>query len=833
MLFVILLLLSPQDRHVFRPTARPDSDWAAASSWKRINRTPTAIDRVRVSGDQGETRSVVIEENAHAEAASLFVGETADGYGVLTVHGSLTVGSSDETEDAQAGRITVGRNHGRGHLIQNGGEVSADSVWLGLNKSSRGEWLLNGGTLHIAKSLHLAPTKNTSGLLELKADAGVEVKRLLVGKGNARIRLEASGTSTPTIHVSGRSQLGGSLRVSLPSQSLPDEVVLIRNDGITLGGFRRLRISTATNSHYELTYFGGDGNEVALQKTTPVKTFEEWQTKHGLSSNPTDDLDEDRVTNVGEYKLGCCARTDEGPAFRKGTTPDGQPFIQFIERTDRSDVQAVPQWSHDGRVWNSEGLDIRSTSRRDNTQVVRVTATEPGVRFRLLFEMLPAAETRPNVLFVTIDDLNDWIEPLGGHPQSITPNLNRIASRGVLFTQAHAPAVLCNPSRVAILTGRQPSNTGVYDNEPNLRDSPVLENAVTIPENFKASGYNISGAGKVFHRNPQIAQWDDYFPSLTKNRPSSPEPDDIPLNGIKDSHGRFDWGPVDATNEDMGDYQVASWIRNRLTTSKSNEPFFLACGIYRPHLPFYVPHEHFNHWEVTDIALPTMLESDTHDLPPAALERLQFYTDHQSVVANGEWQKAIQAYLASIYFADQQLGRILDALEASPHYRNTIVVIMSDHGWQFGEKTAWRKNTLWDRSTRVPLIIAAPGVTTPGSRCDEAVSLLDVYPTLNELCSLPAVTPLDGQSLLPLLRDPKSARSEPAITTQLFKSHSVRAKRWRYIRYYNGDEELYDYGEDPHEWHNLAEDDQYESVLTELREWVPETDHPIVTRNKP
>jgi arylsulfatase A-like enzyme len=751
-----------------------------------------------------------------------------DGYGVLTVSGSLKVTGSDETTDAQPGRITIGRNNGSGHLVQNGGSVLADSVRLGVNKQSHGEWLLEGGHLNVAKGLNLTAGPNTTGLLELRSNASVETKRLLVGRGNARVRFEISENDNPIempiVRVTGRSELAGSLRVSLPDASLPDEIVLIRNDGTTSGGFRRVRISSP-GTHYELTYSGGDGNDVALRKSEHVTSFEEWQATYNLASNPLDDPDKDGTPNVGEYKLGCCARTDEGPAFRQGTSPTGLSFIQFVERTDRSDVRTVPQWSEDGRVWNSEGLATQIVSQRDDTQVVRVTANKPVGQFRLVFEMLPDENTRPNVLFVTIDDLNDWIEPLGGHPQCLTPNLNRIAARGLLFTQAHAPAVLCNPSRVAILTGRRPSNTGVYDNKPDLRDSPVLKDAVTIPQNFKAAGYHISGGGKVFHRNPQINHWDDYFPSLTKNRPNDPEPDNIPLNGITGSHGRFDWGAVEATNEEMGDYQVASWIAERLTSATSDEPFFLACGIFRPHLPFYVPPEHLRHWNTSEVVFPTMLAHDIDDLPEAAHERLNLHTDHQSVLNNNQWQKAIHAYLASIYFADQQLGRVIDALESSPHLRNTIVVITSDHGWQFGEKTAWRKNTLWDRATRVPLIIAAPGITTPGSRCDEVVSLLDVYPTLNELCELDKVTTLDGQSLMPLLRDPKLTRLEPAITTQIFKSHSVRTKEWRYIRYYNGDEELYDHREDSNEWHNLAGDTQYAEVIQELREWIPKTDH--------
>ena len=830
---VILGLISPlQEREVFRSVATADAPWSQSSSWKRTNRIPSAHDRVRISGTAGETRSVVVPAGDVAEASSLFVGAEGNGTGVLSVFGDLRVGTAEVT-DPQAGRIFVGRNNGTGYLTQRHGVVTADFLRIGHDRRSLGEYHIEDASLHIAKSLDVATGPRSSGLLKLKNAASVETKRLLLGEGNARIRLEAAGSDTPSVIVSGRSELAGALRVALLEPDLPDEIVLIQRGGISQGGFRRVRISSPAGKHYELTYFGGDGNDVALRNVAPSSGFEPWRTTNSLTSAPLADPDLDGVPNVGEYKLGCCPRTHEGPAFRHGKNSAGLPFIQFVERTDRTDVRTVPQWSTDGRVWSSEGLDVRTSSRRDRTQIVRVTASKHVVRFRLLFELLPAPDIRPNVLFVTIDDLNDWIEPLGGHPQSLTPNLNRIAARGVLFTQAHSPAVLCNPARVALLTGRLPSNTGVYDNEPNLRDSPALQDAVTIPENFKAAGYHISGGGKVFHRNPQIDQWDEYFPSKTKNRPGSPTPTNVPLNGITNSHGRFDWGIVNANDTDMGDYKVASWVSNRLARHKPGQPFFLACGIFRPHLPFYVPAEYFDPWRLADIRLPTLLTNDTDDLPPAAHERLNFYPDHQSVIDQKQWQRAIHAYLASIYFADQQLGSVLDALDSSPHLRNTIVVIMSDHGWQFGEKTAWRKNTLWDRATRVPLIVVAPGITTPGRRCDEVVSLIDIYPTLNELCSLPAVSPLDGQSLVPQLTEPDKPRSEPVITTQLYQNHSVRTKRWRYTRYYNGDEELYDHSDDSNEWHNLAERPDYEPVLIELRRHLPEVDHPLVGRRRP
>ena len=342
-----------------------------------------------------------------------------------------------------------------------------------------------------------------------------------------------------------------------------------------------------------------------------------------------------------------------------------------------------------------------------------------------------AADDRPDVLFIAIDDLNDWIGALGGHPQASTPNIDRLAARGVLFTNAHCAAPACNPSRVALMTGRRPTTTGVYLNSQPWR--PVLADAVTLPQHFRAAGYRAIGAGKIYHgAYPDPTSWDEYFPSQQKNRPDDPIPSGRPLSGIPRT-AHFDWGPVDATDAEMGDAQVVDWVCKQLSAPRE-QPLFLACGIYRPHLPWYVPPAYFDSGpSLDDVQLPVVLADDLADVPAGGVRMAKPGGDHRKVLDHGQWRPAVQAYLASMAFADAQVGRVLDALDASGRAEQTIVVLWSDHGWHLGEKEHWRKFALWDEATRVPLAFVAPGVSRVGGRCARPVSLIDVYPTLVDL----------------------------------------------------------------------------------------------------
>jgi arylsulfatase A-like enzyme len=443
-----------------------------------------------------------------------------------------------------------------------------------------------------------------------------------------------------------------------------------------------------------------------------------------------------------------------------------------------------------------------------------------------------AARNRPNVLFIAIDDLNDWIGRLGGHPQARTPNLDRLASRGVLFTRAYCAAPLCNPSRAALMTGVRPSTSGVYTNSQPFRRSPVLKDAVTLPQHLRAHGYRSIGTGKIYHGGfPDPQSWDEYWPSQTQNKPPDPAPPQRPANGIPDT-AQFDWAALKNPDSDMGDYKVVDWAAGQLRR-KHDKPFFLACGIFRPHLPWYVPQKYFDLFPLGSIQLPTVKNDDLDDVPPIGRRFARPEGDHKKVLQHDQWRKAVQAYLASITFADAQVGRLLDAFDASPYARNTAIVLWSDHGWHLGEKLHWRKFTLWEEATRNVLMMVAPGVTRAGARCDRTVSLLDIYPTLVDVCGLPGRPVLEGASLLPLLRRPDAPWDRPAVTTYFRNNHSVRSERWRYIRYSDGGEELYDHQNDPLEWTNLASKPEHQAVKTELARWLPKENAPDSVSERP
>jgi arylsulfatase A-like enzyme len=425
---------------------------------------------------------------------------------------------------------------------------------------------------------------------------------------------------------------------------------------------------------------------------------------------------------------------------------------------------------------------------------------------------------KPNVLFLAIDDLNDWIGCLGGYPGVQTPNLDRLAQRGVLFTRAYCAAPACNPSRTALLSGLRPSTTGVYHNNQPWR--PVLPKAVTLPEHFTAHGYHVVGGGKIFHGSYfDPACWQDYF-----RERGNPQPATTPANGIANT-AHFDWGPVDASDEAMGDTKVARWAAEYLA-KKHDKPFFLAPGFIRPHLPWYVPRKYFDRYPLADIRLPKTRPDDLDDVPPLGRRMARPEGDHRKVVESNNWEKAVQGYLASITFTDTRVGQVLDALDNSPYAKNTIIVVWGDHGWHLGEKQHWRKFALWEEATRVPLMIVAPGVTRAGGRCERTVNLLDLYPTLVELCGLKAKPELDGTSLVPLLKDPAAPWDRPTLTTHGRNNHAVRSENWRYIRYNDGTEELYDHRNDPLEWTNLANRPEHAAVKKELAGRLPKTNAP-------
>ena len=448
----------------------------------------------------------------------------------------------------------------------------------------------------------------------------------------------------------------------------------------------------------------------------------------------------------------------------------------------------------------------------------------------------------PDILFIAIDDLNDWVGVLEGHPQARTPNIDALAARGTLFTNAHSNAALCNPSRTSLMLGLRPSTLGIYGNNPNWMEVESLAELPTIPRFLRDHGYRTFGAGKIFHAHTfresgfygynDPSSWDAFYPSLERQLPDEVTPINRPVNR-NPIDPRFDWGPVVVDDRAMGDGQVTHWVENQLNTEVSG-PRFTAVGIFRPHLPWYVPQSYIDMHPLEDIILPVVPENDLDDLPDLPLnsevfERNAFLPPreiHQWAIDSNKWSEGVQAYLASTSFADAMVGRVIEALDKSGRADNTIIILWSDHGWHLGEKHRWRKTTLWEESTRVPFIVVVPGVTTPGTRSVRTVSLIDIFPTVAELVGLQPPNYLEGASLVPLLRNPDASWDRPAISTLGFENHAVRTEDFRYIRYSDGSEELYDHKLDSNEWVNLANDSSYIDVIAELSEFIPERNTP-------
>ena len=467
---------------------------------------------------------------------------------------------------------------------------------------------------------------------------------------------------------------------------------------------------------------------------------------------------------------------------------------------------------------------------------------------------------RTNILFIAIDDLNDWVGFLKGHPQARTPNMDRLAARGVVFANAQCAAPLCSPSRAAVFSGREPFRSGVYGNDDDIRR--IAPNLALLPAHLKAHGYRTYGAGKLLHqKRPDL--FDDSFapeqrwspfeaaqvnytpeelPSKATDNPrhviamgAGKPPVVLPLNRMpsdrrpNDPAGEsFDWGPVDVPDSAMGDTQIVDWALQKLAV-KADAPFFLGVGFYRPHIPLFAPAKYFEPFKPGTVTLPPVNAQDLEDLGRVAR---QIAVDpitagaHASVVKYGQWEAAVAAYLACVYYVDTQIGRLLDALEASPHAANTAIVLWGDHGWHLGEKEHWGKWTGWERSTRVPLLVVPPrgdrsGVVA-GAVTKQPVSLIDLYPTLIEFAGVPPpATGLDGKSLLPVMRAPELATGRAVITTFYGEHFSVRDERWRYIRYSDASEELYDLKTDPNEWTNLAGRAEHAAVQQRLAAAVP------------
>ncbi|PCJ39392.1 MAG: hypothetical protein COA71_14090 [SAR86 cluster bacterium] len=463
-----------------------------------------------------------------------------------------------------------------------------------------------------------------------------------------------------------------------------------------------------------------------------------------------------------------------------------------------------------------------------------------------LIHFMPAyAQEKPDILFIAVDDLNDWVGVLGGHPQAKTPNIDALAARGMLFTNAHTPGAACLPARTSILTGVTAFNSGIYSQVGDWRNNPRLEGISTLPKYFRDNDYLTLGGGKLFHAHTyaiggmqgqqDVTAWDAYYPSLERQLPDEVFPaigqtdGNAVGNGI--STGHFDFFPTRTEDYAMGDGQVVNWITKQLEAA-STGPRFISAGLFRPHLPWYAPQKYFDMHPVENIILPDYLETDLNDVPSVYADLAGAEPDLDETTMDWikergprKWQQAVQGYLASVSFADAMVGELIDALDESGRADNTIIVLWADHGFHLGEKDSWGKMTFWDETTRVPFIVVAPGITTPGSRTDEVVSTQSIYATLAELAGLDRPEWVDGSSLVPLLENPDMEWDDVAITTYGdYGNFTVRDDKHRYIIYSNGEEELYDNAVDPNEYINLINDPRYASIRDELAARIPPAD---------
>jgi arylsulfatase A-like enzyme len=468
--------------------------------------------------------------------------------------------------------------------------------------------------------------------------------------------------------------------------------------------------------------------------------------------------------------------------------------------------------------------------------------------------------SRPNILLISIDDLNDWVGFLSGHPLVQTPNLDRLASESVVFSKAYCAVPVCGPSRAAVFTGISPTQTGMYSNANHL--TKIFPNAKYLQQDLAENGYHTLGTGKLLHGNQRGPEsFDEYGPGFNKWKPLTAEENRItkeeldapgpfvqhrvqrstgldltfPLNQMpRDRNPRsnrlesFDWGSIDLPEADWSDTQCADWSIQKLGESH-DRPFFLGLGFYRPHQPLWAPKKYHDLYPPAEMPLPPHLEEDLDDVPLIGkmIGRLPLTSgSHATVIRHQQWQQAISAYLACISYVDHQLGRVLDALKASPHADQTIVILFSDHGWHLGEKEHWGKFTAWERSARVPFLIHLPPSLqrigyVSSSVHDSPVSLMDIYPTVLDLLGIEKPPRLSGTSLAPLLRGENLKLSRIVSTSVGPGNHSLRSDRWRFIQYFDGSQELYDHSKDPLEQTNLANHPDHLALIRSFQSHLP------------
>ena len=429
---------------------------------------------------------------------------------------------------------------------------------------------------------------------------------------------------------------------------------------------------------------------------------------------------------------------------------------------------------------------------------------------------------RMNVLFLIADDLNSWLlmDKNRYNGKVVAPNLHRFADSGVNFARAYTASPVCSPSRTAFFSGVSPWKSGHYHNALEVKKSKSLNEALSLAGSFKKAGYSTAGYGKITHGWDQKEHWDEKI-----GHKRDPAPPGAPLTSV--GKGEQDWGPIHLSEEKMNDTMNVDAAIKRLN-SNHDRPFFIACGLFNPHMPWYVPKKYFDMFPLTEVTTPKLKKNDLDDVPALGRALTNGKSGYvEKILEHRLHKEAVQAYLATTAYVDAQLGRVLDALDRSDHKDNTIVVFLTDHGFHLGEKNHWQKATLWEEATHCLLMFKVPGMTPAGVVSHRFVSLQDIYPTLTDLCGLEPPAYLDGRSLVPLLKDPNAKWESTALSGLTDKSTpaqgyiSIRNELGRYIRYGEGQEEFYDTTKDPREWTNQINNPKYEQVIKKLRAAVP------------
>ncbi|MES2806987.1 MAG: sulfatase [Bacteroidota bacterium] len=431
-----------------------------------------------------------------------------------------------------------------------------------------------------------------------------------------------------------------------------------------------------------------------------------------------------------------------------------------------------------------------------------------------------ASKTKPNVLFILIDDLNEYVSQLKGYPGLKTPNLDKFVKTAVNFKKAYCAAPVCNPSRSALLSGIAPYRSGVYDNDNRIVDSRVLDSAVFMPELFKANGYTTLTRGKIFHTDPAKQRYEAMWDVKAGKGNYGPNPGVRNVPRTLQAPPMFNYAEWVGPESDHPDNVTAETISDQLKKTY-DKPFFMAAGLYKPHNPWTAPKRFFDLYPLESVQLPPVLDTDWDDLPEIARAWAASPVDYEAMKKSGKWKEIVRSYLACISFMDYNFGRIIAALDSSAYKNNTIVVVSADNGFHMGEKKHFAKFALWEQTTHVLHMWRVPGLTKPNLACNETVTLLDIYPTLMELCSLKGpASRFDGHSIVPLLKDPSLKWKYPAVTTYKQGNQAIRDQQYRYIRYNDGTEELYDELKDPNEWHNRAKEPAMKTVLDGFRKQV-------------